>query len=87
MRSLRDRRDSAWLQRTGQRSGKGRPTSRLSALPALSAFTGVRPLTGDSCEIISCLTVVLMDSAEDSQRTGVASRALAVFGLPNSPGN
>jgi len=37
--------------------------------------------------IISCLTVVLMDSAEDSQRTGVASRALTVFGLPNSPGN
>jgi hypothetical protein len=37
--------------------------------------------------IISCLTVVLMDSAEGSQRTGVASRALTVFGLPNSPGN
>jgi hypothetical protein len=38
-------------------------------------------------KIIPCLAVVLMDSAEGSQRPRVASRALTVFGLPISPGN
>lgn len=62
-------------------AGRGRKSSQKEILPLLQ-YEGSK-----EGKIISCLTGVLVDSAEDSQRPRVASRALTVFGLPNSPEN